>query len=801
MYSLKEIAHIVQGKTFGNDSIIINHLYTDTRKIHERDHSIFIAINTTKTNGHRFVKQAINLGISAVIVTEKPNVDCAYILVKNSIKALQDLAIAHRKSFNKPVIGITGSNGKTIVKEWISHVLSSSFNICKNPKSYNSQIGVPLSIWKLNSSHTLGVFEAGISAYSEMDQLARIIQPNIGVFTYLGDAHGVNFNTQKDKLNEKIKLFEKCEVVICSNTQPEVVSAIRGSNISSFVWGYDSASDVSITKIVNNHFSVKYQKKECILKLPFSDKSSVHNAFTTLSIALYLGVDLEEIIRKIIVLPTIDMRLQQTDGIYNNQLILDYYNADYQSLVMAIDFLNQQRIEDQKCTIILSDIIESQYKGKSLYKKINSLLVGNNIDEVIGIGEHITLHENSFSLPSHFYLTTELFLTKYQMHTFKNQMILLKGARKYRFERIAEKLKLKTHQTALYVNLTRLQHNINIIKSSIKPPTKIMAMVKALAYGSGGYQIAKLLEFNAIDFLGVAYTDEATQLKESGINTPIMVLNPDLTDVSPYTNHTIQPVIYNYSSLLKIKNQSISVHIEFDTGMHRLGFQKEDIPKIVDFLKNQPNISVVSVFSHLSSADDSTQDTFTEQQIKLFREIAQKLENQLQLKLIKHILNTAGIERFSEASFDMVRLGIGLYGISPIERKSKLLPVSSFVTYISQIHSIPAGEGIGYGQIDKVNYPRKIAVIAVGYADGFTRFFGNGVGSVLIREKEVKVVGNVCMDMAFCDVTGVECLEGDTVVLFGDSPTVESLSKKIGTIPYEILTNISQRVNRVFFQE
>ena len=394
-----------------------------------------------------------------------------------------------------------------------------------------------------------------------------------------------------------------------------------------------------------------------------------------------------------------------------------------------------------------------------------------------------------------------MFLEKHPMHLLKNQMVLIKGARKFKFEKIAEHLKLKTHQTALHVNLSRLQHNVNIIKNKIGPETKIMTMVKALAYGSGDYQIAKLLEYNNVDFLGVAYTDEATRLKRAGISTPIIVLSPDLTDLTPYTETNIQPVIYNISSLQKVKNLNISIHIEFDTGMHRLGFERKDLDEVVAKLSNQSNINVVSIFSHLAGADNHSLDYLTKKQIEEFEKISLEFEKKSKLNPIKHLSNSAGIFRFPKAKMDMVRSGLSLYGISPVENQSKLLPVNCFKSYITQIRHIPAGEGIGYGHLDKVNYDRKIAVVAVGYADGYSRSFSCGKGSMLINGQFARVVGNVCMDMTMCDVTAISCKEKDEVIIFGDHPTVEDLSKQIDTIPYEILTNISERVSRIFFQE
>ena len=800
LYSLNKIAKIVDGKVCGDESIEIHHLYTDTRKIQEKENALFFALATNKDDGHNYIPQAVKLGLSAFVVSKIPDIECTYILVKDSLRALQTLTKKHRDSFQVPIVGITGSNGKTIVKEWLSHLLKESYAVCKNSKSFNSQIGVPLSIWQLEKTHTIGVFEAGISKYNEMGYLADIINPNIGVFTYLGDAHGNNFKSRHDKLLEKITLFKNCEIVICSNTQKEVVDEINNANLKTFSWGHDLSSNVLIKKTTDGHY-IKFLNEEVRVSIPFSDKASLHNTFTSITTALYLGESLKNLSKKINTLPKVDMRLQQVKGVDNSQLILDYYNVDYQSIVMAIDFLNQQKIKNQESSIILSDVLESNYRGKNLYKKINTLLTNNKIIELIGVGEHIEKNKKYFTVKSCFYKSTEDFLERHPMHQFKNQMVLVKGARKFEFEKIAERLKLKTNQTALHVNLSRLQHNLNLVKNKIGSKTKLMAMVKALAYGSGGYKIAKLLEYNNIDFLGVAYTDEATRLKKRGITTPIVVLNPDLTDLSPYTESNIQPVIYNFSSLEKVQNHNISIHLEFDTGMHRLGFEKKDLNQLVTNISGKSNLKIISIFSHLAGAENYSLDNLTTKQINEFNDICTKFEEKAKLKPLKHLSNTAGIERFPEATMNMVRLGIGLYGISPSQNKTKLLPVSSFKSYISQIRYIPAGEGVGYGHLEKADHPRKIAVIAVGYADGYSRAFSCGVGTMLINGQPAKIVGNVCMDMTMCDVTEISCKEKDEVIIFGDHPTVEDLSKQINSIPYEILTNISERVSRIFFQE
>ena len=800
LYSLIEIAQIVGGQLHGNGSVIIQNITTDSRKIQLAESCLFVAIITPKNDGHHYIPQTLRQNIAGLLVSEKPKEESNYILVINTLEALQKLAAYHRKQFSIPIIAITGSNGKTIVKEYINHLLKDKFAICRSPKSYNSQIGVPLSVWQLSSNFSLGVFEAGVSQPNEMERLESVIQPTIGVFTHLGDAHAAQFASDEEKLTEKLQLFANCEFVVCPSSEELAIKALNNSGKKVFSFGYDSTSDINVARGENGQFTLNYKTESTSIYLPQYDKASIENALTALTTAVALGAKLSDTAARVSTLPVVDMRLQHVAGINNCQLILDYYNADYQSTVMALDFMKQQSSK-QYSTVIISDIQQSNAGANVLYANLNLLLNDHSINQLIGVGKDITEASRLFTLPATFYPDTATFLKQHSLYELKNQTILLKGARHFAFEQIAERLRVKTHQTVLEVNLTRMQHNLNVVKNKVGPQTKIMAMVKALAYGSGGYQIAKRLEFNQINYLGVAYTDEATDLKSSGIVLPVMVLNPDLNDLTPYIEQNIQPVIYSFESFEKVKNAALKIHLEFDTGMHRLGFDQHDLPQLLSLLKTNSKVDVVSVFSHLAASDTSELDDFTNQQIATFTSVCEAIEATLGKRVIKHIANSAGIERFPSATFDMVRLGIGLYGISPIDKDTKLLPVSSFKTYISKIKTVPAGAGIGYGQHDKSNKDRQIAVVAVGYGDGYSRLFSQGKGSFSISGKMAPVVGNVCMDMTMCDVTEITCQEGDEVIIFGDSPSVDELAASIGTIPYEILTNVSERVNRIFFEE
>lgn len=799
MYSLRQIADIVDGELIGNEHISITHLHIDTRKLALPD-SLFVALVTDKNNGHRYLDNAKKQGCAACLVSQKVNLDIPYIVVLDTTKALQLLAIYHREKYNIPTIAITGSNGKTIVKEWISTVLSDKFSICKNPKSYNSQIGVPLSVWQLNDSHTLAIFEAGISKPDEMQHLEKIIQPEIGVFTHLGDAHAANFNSQEQKLHEKLKLFKDCKTIVSGATNSDVISAIRSLGKEMFTWGSNITCDLHVVSSGSTSFTLTYKSESHQVTLPFQDKASIENTFTTIATALALGEQLSAVIDRLPRLQEVDMRLQEVKGIGGNQLLVDYYNTDFQSIIHALDFLNQQ-MEKAVSTLILSDILESDLQEEELYDNLNALLVKHNIDNLIGIGERLVANQGSLDIPGMFYKDTAEFLQKHPIHEHRNETILIKGARKFAFEQIAERLKLKTHQTSLEVNLSRLKSNLDHIKSRIQPKTKVMAMVKALAYGSGGYQVAKLLENNGVEYLGVAYTDEATALREAGISLPIMVLNPDFTDLTPYIELNIQPVIYSFESLNKVRGQAIRIHLEIDTGMHRLGFSTSDIEEVVTILQDEASLELISVFSHLAASDDENLKDFTYNQIDVFTEASDRIQAKLRKSFIRHIANTAGIERYPAAQLDMIRLGIGLYGISSFGSSSELLPVGTFKSYISQIRMVGAGEGIGYGLHSKSDVDRQIAVVAVGYADGYSRNFSQGKGYFYINGKKAAVVGNVCMDMTMCDVSNIICKAGDEVIIFGDEPRVEELAENIGTIAYEVLSNVSDRVNRVYFQE
>lgn len=800
MFTLAKIAKIVNGKLVGDGSLTINKYYTDSRKIRNTDDALFVAIDTNKQDGHNYLKSVFKQGVSAALVTREYDLPISQIVVDDSVKALQKLAASHRSLFSMPVVGITGSNGKTIVKEWVHHILSKSLQVCKSPKSYNSQIGVPLSVLALRSNHEVAVFEAGISKPDEMDALQEIINPTIGIFTHLGDAHGVNFMSQEQKVLEKLELFKNCGSIIYNRDEDLLHKHIKSTKGETISFGRHDNADLQLVKQEGIWLELKFNKQKYKVKIVSGDRASINNTLCTICTCIGLNLGIEEVLKQIPNLPNIDMRLQQVLGINGNQLILDYYNTDIDSLRIALDFVNQQKV-NKELVIVLSDIEQNSLSDNKLYKKIDEILNSASVSRVITIGEKITKHIRGIQFKVDRFENTASFLKTYPFHSLRNSTILLKGARNFKFEQIADFLKVKNHRTVLEVNLSQIQRNFDHIKETIGRKTKIMTMVKALAYGSGGYQISKLLEFNKVDYLGVAYTDEAIELKENGITSPIVVLNPDLTDLTPYIDYNIQPVIYSFSSLNAVLGKKISVHLEIDTGMRRLGFTKDDVEDLKALLEEEKNIKVESVFSHLASADDVNQDDFTIKQISDFEAVCSQLEKAIDNPFIKHIANTAGIERFPNARLDMVRLGIGLYGVSTKKAVSKLQPVSTLKSHISQIKMVEANSGVGYGQHSVSDKERQIAVIAIGYADGFDRRFSQGMGGFVINGKYAPVVGNVCMDMTMCDVSDINCAEGDEAIVFGKEQSIEDLASKIGTIPYEVLTNVNERVNRLYFQE
>jgi len=816
-FRFSELAAITHGTILSlHEDQVITHLITDSRSNSITFGSLFIAIKGKRHDGHLFIQDLYKKGIRQFIVEKDAfhNAQLAIlthaniIAVDNSINALQKLASIHRSHFQLPVIGITGSNGKTIVKEWLAQLLAKDYCIIKNPKSYNSQIGVPLSVWQINASHDLGIFEAGISEPGEMEKLEKIICPEWGIFTTIGTAHDEGFLSTEQKIEEKLKLFKHSKLIIYRKDYTLIDTLVPKSK--KLTWSLkDHTSDLYVAELIKTTESctilIHYAKSSYSLTIPFSDDASIENSLHCITLLFYLSIPVEEIQQRVSLLKSVSMRLELKQGINDCYLIDDTYNNDLAGIEMALDFLAQQPIQKTK-TVILSDVLESSMTDEELYKQIGLLLTSRHVERLIGIGDHITMIDAYFNGKKEFYKTTSELIKNTNRTLFQHEIILIKGARKFEFEKIAELLQQKIHGTILEVNLDALTHNLNFYRNKLTPNTKLMVMVKALAYGSGSYEVAHLLQFHRVDYLAVAYADEGIYLREHGISLPIMVMNPSEDAFEKIVNYHLEPEIYSIrlleslQSYLTLTKKNCSIHLEIETGMHRLGIEEKDIDKLCIILKNNPSIRIKSIFSHLAASEDSNQDSFSKKQINQFQKLAKHIESTIEYSCIKHILNSAGIIRFPEAHMDMVRLGIGLYGIG-VAGEESLIPVSRLKTTISQIKEIPIGDSVGYGRKKIATQPLRIATIAIGYADGFSRAFSNGVGSVWVNGKKASVVGNVCMDMTMIDITTIDAKEGDEVVIFGKELSITKVADWIHTIPYELLTQLNDRVKRVYYKE
>jgi alanine racemase len=810
-FSPQHIATILNAGFHGTDESVIDNISIDSRSLQNDEGTLFFALSGPNNDAHRYIPELVEKGVRNFVVTEIPaaqgkNVN--FYRVANTLEALQQLAGWHRSRFNFPMIGITGSNGKTIVKEWLNFLLGPDYSIIRSPKSYNSQVGVPLSVLGINEMHNLGIFEAGISTTSEMEKLEPIIKPTIGILTNIGTAHDEGFENDSEKISEKLRLFEHCDILIC-NANPEV-SALAGS-LRTFSWSFDDKiADVLISKEHTpdkTQLNVESGNQFLKVEIPFRDSASIENAVSCLMVLLWLKYDEVTIQSRMAELFPVEMRLKVKNGIHNTTLIDDSYSSDFQSLKIALDFLESQKHHKRK-TVIISDIFQSGMSDDELYTKVAHLIQSNNVDRVFGIGETISAFRNKFKNITVFNTTAE-FLSVIDTIDFRSETILIKGARDFRFEDVAFHLEEKTHETVLEINLNALSHNLNFYRSKLDRGTKLMVMVKAFGYGNGGFEIAKLLEHHKTDYLGVAFADEGISLKTAGIKLPIMVLNPENTSFPAIIQHGLEPEIYSLkglNALLKIAEErglrDFPIHIKLDTGMHRLGFEEEHLPQLIATLKSNTSVAVKSILSHMATSDDLDHHEFALSQIELFEKLSSTLMRELGINPIRHILNTSGISNYPQAQYDMVRLGIGLYGVSNDEAEQKyLMNVGTLKSVISQIRTIQKFESVGYGRRFIAEKETRIATIPIGYADGISRHWGNGNGFVTINNRKAPIVGSVCMDMLMCDCSGINCREGDAVIIFGESPNVILMAHKLKTIPYEILTSISQRVKRIFYRE
>lgn len=819
-YSISEVASIINATTPSLHPATISVLLTDSRSLTFPEESLFFALISNKNNGHKYISFLYKKGVRNFVVSEMRDEfmempDANFLQVKDTLRALQLLARHHRLRFQIPIIGITGSNGKTIVKEWLYQLLHHDKQIVRSPRSYNSQIGVPLSIWELNTQTEMGVFEAGISKTNEMDKLADIIRPTIGILTNIGDTHQENFNNFRHKADEKIQLFQGCDMIIYNGDDPMLVTAIEESCLGTreIAWSRkDPNRPLYIVETRQQEHSsiIKYEflRLEGQFEIPFIEEASIENAIQCLAVMLCLGIPREEISKRMQLLEPVAMRLEVKEGINDCMLINDTYNSDINSLDIALDFMMRRSSPDRKNTLILSDILQTGLLPKSLYRKVADLCKRKKVDRIIGIGRDLVENEALFTMEKAFFPSTEKFLQSDLINTFHDELILIKGARNFHFEEVSERLELKQHETILEVNLDALVHNYNQYKQKLEPTTRIVCMVKAFGYGAGAFELAKTLQDQGCDYLAVAVADEGAALRKQGIATPIMVMNPEFSTFRTLFAHLLEPEIYSFKLLKAFIHEgaragitNFPIHIKIDSGMHRLGFLPSEIDELVSLLQRQNTVIVRSVFSHLAGSDDPQFDDFTHEQIRVFKECAEKIEQASDHKVLKHILNSAGIERFTDDQLDMVRLGIGLYGFEASNCKMHLRNVSTLRSTILQIKTIPANETVGYSRKGVLTRESRIAMIPIGYADGFDRRLGNGNGYMIINGKKCPIVGNVCMDLCMVDVTDVACEEGDSVTIFGEELPVGVLANTLGTIPYEIITSISTRVKRVYFRE
>lgn len=819
-YTLSEIAEITQGKLYGQPDNEIREVLTDSRLQPSTTACLFIALKGPNHDGHSFIREMSNKGIRNFLVQHIPAdvnkiTGHSFVTVPDTLRALQQLAAHYRQQFRGNVTGITGSNGKTIVKEWLHHLFSVKYNTVSSPRSYNSQVGVPLSVLMAEPDAEVYLFEAGISYPGEMERLERIIRPRTGIITNIGEAHQENFSDIRQKAKEKLQLFRHAERLFFCADQQLVRQAAEemfpGKTPEKICWSTGSEPCRLLVKSIRRtggrtHITGIWADIPVRISIPFTDQASVENAIHCWLVLLESGYDPEELQDLFPALPQVAMRMEVKKGIRHCTLINDSYSSDLVSLNMALDFLRRQEQHPGK-TVILSDILQSGRTEDELYQRVASLLKSKNVTRLIGIGSVISRNRHVFSIPATFYPSTEAFLQSEERLSFSDEAILLKGARIFNFERIAAFLEETRHITRLEINLNALIHNFNYFKSLVPPGTKLMVMVKALSYGSGTHEIAQLMQYHKADYLAVAFIDEGIALRQAGITIPIMVMSPEEQGFRSMIQYKLEPEIYSWSFLRKctawLRAEGVTnypVHVKIDTGMHRLGFSPEDAGELANYLSQQNTIRAVSVFSHLAGSEDPELDGFTRWQIETFRQAAEILQAKLPYSFLRHILNSAGIERFPEASFEMVRLGIGLYGISTL-CPEKLQQISTFKSVISQIRNIKSGETVGYNRQGKVERDSTIAVIPVGYADGLDRRLGNGNGQFWVNGHKVPVIGNICMDMCMIDVTGIPVAEGDEVILFGGPLPVTAMAEKLNTIPYEVLTGISSRVKRIYYYE
>lgn len=787
----------------------------DSRSVNNPEATMFFALKGKNHDGHDYVESLYERGVREFVVGEKREsfgrlTGAKFYVVDDVLKALQTYARAHREKMKAEVIGITGSNGKTVVKEWIYQMLSDDFNVYRSPRSYNSQVGVPLSLFGIEPATQLAVIEAGISKKGEMVYLENMIRPDICIFTHLGDAHGENFTSLQEKLAEKAILFRYCHTVIGRESDAlKYIVSVADKRTRHLLWGESEDAAVKVRVVSGNEKSreveIVYEGRNFRISVPFPDEASYENCMNAVCVLLWKGIKPECIAEKVRRLQPIAMRMEIKEGINRCILIDDYYNSDAASFQLALNTLAMQD-EARQRTVILSDFVDIGSSNGVVYREVASLLAKAGVSLFIGIGEELMKYKSCFGMQSRFYADTDSFLKQENRDSFHDQVILIKGARRFRFEFIAGFLQQQSHNTILEVDLDAMAANLNYFRSLVPEGTKLAVMVKAFSYGSGSGEVAGLLQYQGADYLMVAFADEGVALRAEGIGIPIAVMNPQPEAFDNMIEFNLEPEIYSLEileafdrALVKHGIRNYPVHLKLNTGMNRSGLDPEDIPALLEFFSVSRRVILRSVFSHLAGSDEEIHDAFTLQQIGLFSEMTERIQAAFPYKILRHILNSAGIERFQQYSFDMVRLGIGLHGISAAG--AVLAPVSTFKTYIASVREVKAGETVGYGRKGMLMRDSRIAVVPVGYADGLNRHLSNGVGEMAVKGIRVPVIGNICMDTCMLDITGTDIEAGDEVEIFGKHIRVTEISDKLGTIPYEVLTGVAHRVKRVYFKE
>lgn len=824
-YTVEQIKEILNAEgRLATPESRVTRLLTDSRSLTFPEETLFFAIRTGHGNGHKYINELYGRGVRNFVVESDEGFDTAndanFIIVTDSLAALQRLAAHHRAQFNIPVVGITGSDGKTIVKEWLYQLTAGNYNVTRSPRSYNSQIGVPLSVWMMDGESTLGIFEAGISQKGEMEQLQRIIRPTIGIITNISNAHQENFTTLQEKCNEKLQLLKECDTIIYNADNAILSQCIAASSLTANVIAWSKCDPNSPLYIE----SVEKEEKGTTVcyrfgtlsdsyHIPFVDEASVEDSINCLAAALHLMIPPAAIAGRMAQLEPVAMRLEVKEGKRGCLIINDSYNSDTASLDIALDFMERRcnAAPELKRTLILADIRQSGESAATLYSKVIGCLSEHRIEKFIGIGHDIPSQAEYFKatgIECHFFNSTEALLSSPLIREIDNECVLIKGSRSFHFEDIAEVLEKKVHQTILEVNLSALRNNLNYYRNSLDAATRTICMVKASAYGAGALETGRTLQECNVDYLAVAVADEGAELRKEGITTGIIVMNPEPSSFGTLFDNKLEPEVYSFGMLKALIEAAgregitdFPVHIKIDTGMHRLGFLPEEIPALVDILKRQNALTPRSIFSHFAGSDSPLFDCFSQEQKRRFDTAAETLQQAFKHRILRHICNSAGIERFKESRMDMVRLGIGLYGISPIGENRNLQPISTLKSIILQIHDVPAEETVGYSRKGVLARDSRIAALPIGYADGLNRRLGNGRGYCIVNGQKASYVGNICMDVCMIDVTDIDCHEGDSVEIFGPNLPVTTIAEWLETIPYEVLTSVSERIKRVYYSD